>query len=186
MAGYLGYGISRVSEAVLAELNSNNLMVTTVMEIQNDTKHNLINGSIYAVKGNVLLSPLAINANSSDVVATRKTKWYPTGTEGILSYTFENNPERKIVVSWSAPFNFHIFDNRLGVGVTSGDIRIDQDMFEEMNAGNSVNRLEYRVDSFTSSKIVPVSTRYKDVVVEGTMSSDHKAHVKIHIRSEVV
>ncbi|XP_052787199.1 tereporin-Ts1-like [Mya arenaria] len=179
----LSPGLAATSK-VIDEIKSNNYRVSTVMDIKNDTKYNLVSGSIFAVNGSVLQSPLVLKSNSSDFVATRKTWGLAKGTHGILSYTFENNPDKKIVVLWSAPFNFDFYKNRLGVGITTDSKDIDIQLFDQMIKDKPIDSLTYKIDKFKSARMVPVIAKYEDVVVEGTMSSDHNAYVKIHIRSE--
>ena len=76
---------------------------------------------------------------------TRKRFLTPTGVYGTVSWLI-NDLNRRVVVMWSAPFNFDFNDNTLAVGITDEGVVDNPEKdhwFKQMYDGNSIPGLQY-------------------------------------------
>ncbi|VDI57896.1 Hypothetical predicted protein, partial [Mytilus galloprovincialis] len=97
-----------------------------------------------------------------------------TGTTGVVSYLIAQTNLR-MVIMWSAPYNFDFFDNRLAVGfVTSEDVA---DIYNRMYYGNDT---AFSRDIY--SRNCNIITKERGVfTIQGIMGTSHKSKVEVKI-----
>ncbi|XP_070191308.1 tereporin-Ca1-like isoform X2 [Littorina saxatilis] len=152
--------------------------VTAGIEVENWTKFPLSDASA-TMKGGVLsVAPYSIMPASRQALVGRKTWGTATGSYGTVSWRIAHSNQR-LVVMWSAPFNFNHYSNWLGVGIAkagshpNGDSWFDQMYYYESNGVLNFRRKDFYND------VRSVKHRDTTFEVEGIMCSDHKALAKV-------
>ncbi|KAL3870172.1 hypothetical protein ACJMK2_038253, partial [Sinanodonta woodiana] len=113
----------------------------------------------------------------------RKSSDSATGTFGTVSWLVEGQA-RRIVLMWAEPYDFNLFSNWLGVGITTPGVIFhadEDDWYLQMYYGRSSDSLRFNRSAFywESSPVI-----YTDdlIQISGTMSTGHQAQVKITVR----
>ncbi|XP_076449273.1 tereporin-Ca1-like [Babylonia areolata] len=159
--------------------------VTCGVEVENWTCHPLTLPHVQLGRGTLTLAPSAVAPATREVMVARKISGLAEGTFGTVSWLIQPM-NRRLVVMWSAPFNFNHFSNWLGVGLTGEDVIAHapgNDWFDQMYYGESTPQLQFERGEYYAD-IRPVVCRDADFEVEGIMGSDHKAVVKVILRPQ--
>lgn len=150
------------------DAESNKVMVQ--LEISNFADYPLKNPLTYPVQGAVSYPASPVLAGHREAMVMHKTNWF-RGSYGTVSWEMAEG--KRVVVMWSAPYNFDLHDNYLAVGFVDKDKHATSTADEMYyNSGNftrgeysdSANQIEYCDDKFC---------------VVGTMGTSH--HPQIHI-----
>jgi hypothetical protein len=117
-----------------------------------------------------------------------KCGYTATGTSGTASWLI-NGSGRRLVVMWSAPFNFDFYSNRMAFGFTKKGCKIhDKNWFQTMYYNKNVGIKSGGTPRMNLKKMVCRNT-CEEIIVEddifemsGTMGTSHKPEIKIIVK----
>nr|UYP38785.1 mytiporin 22 [Mytilus galloprovincialis] len=156
-----------------------NYTIVCGIEIKNSTKHTL-HSPRTIVQWGFLLSPpsTAIKPGGKGHFIGHKHSAGVTGTTGVVSYLI-GETDWRMVIMWSAPYNFDFFDNRLAVG-----------FIKSRDDSNIYNRMYYENDDkFSRDNYCRSCNIIKDerdgFVIQGIMGTSHKSKVEVELSEKV-
>ncbi|KAH3791817.1 hypothetical protein DPMN_145307 [Dreissena polymorpha] len=158
------------------------LGVTVKIKVINNTNCLLKNQVVTVKRGEINLPPKPISAGETGVVQGRKYAHTVTGSFGVVSWEVEGK-DRRVVIMWSAPYNFNIYSNVLGVGMSKHNIKIHAPEWDNQMYKGSSNSLEFaREEYYYGAQEV----RWEDdeFCVSGTMSTSHQAEVTVTVTAK--
>lgn len=180
-----------VAGTTMSALMSDGYSVSCGIEIENWTKYALTLPIAHVKGGTLSVPPIAILPAKREVMISHKASGTATGVYGTVSWLIETpdvHQQRRLVVMWSAPYDFNIFSNTLAVGITNvGETTHPPGptWFDKMYYLEKIANLKYINKEFIRD-FSPIIFEDDDYQVVGTMGSSHKAQVKIHIRPKNV
>ncbi|CAG2242151.1 unnamed protein product [Mytilus edulis] len=156
-----------------------NYTIVCGIEIKNSTKYTLHLPKT-TVQWGFLLSPptTAIKSGGKGHFIGHKHSAGVTGTTGVVSYLI-GEFDLRMVIMWSAPYNFDFFDNRLAVG-----------FINSKEDGDIYNRMYYGIDKeFARNNYCrscnAISNERDGFIIQGIMGTSHKSKVEVEL-SEIV
>ncbi|XP_060596453.1 tereporin-Ts1-like, partial [Ruditapes philippinarum] len=167
-----------VAGTTMSALMADGYAVTCGIEIENWTKY-VLAFPIAHVKGGTLSSPpVTILPAKKEVMISHKASGTATGVYGTASWLIEStavSQQRRLVVMWSAPYDFNIHSNTLAVGITTpGQTShpVGPTWFDKMYYDEKVAILPYIKKEFVRdfSPIIFEDAEYQEVP---TMGSSH-------------
>ncbi|XP_045199084.2 tereporin-Ca1-like [Mercenaria mercenaria] len=176
-----------VAGTTMSALMSDGYAVTCGIEVENWTKYAFTIPIAHVKGGTLSVPPIAILPAKREVMISHKASGTATGVYGTVSWLIESpgaSHQRRLVVMWSAPYDFNLHSNTLAVGLTSpGDITHPSGptWFDKMYYDEQIATLKYIKKEFIRD-FSPIIYEDTDYQVVATMGSSHKAQVKIHIR----
>ena len=176
-----------VAGTTMSALMADGYAVTCGIEIENWTKY-VFGIPIAHVKGGTLSSPpVPILPAKKEVMISHKASGTATGVYGTASWLIEStvaSQQRRLVVMWSAPYDFNLHSNTLAVGITTpGQTThpVGPTWFDKMYYDEKVDVLPYLKKEFLRD-FSPIMFEDDEYQVVATMGSSHKAQVKIYVR----
>ncbi|KAK7102359.1 hypothetical protein V1264_020589 [Littorina saxatilis] len=157
--------------------------VTVGIEVENWTRFHLSRPHVQLKGGALSMAPSLIVPAAREVMIARKTSGTATGSCGTVSWLIQD-VGRRLVIMWSAPFNFNHHSNWVGVGITAPgniDHPADDSWFDQMYYADSSEELSFERREYYAD-VRPVVFRDIDFELEVIMSSDHKALIKVIFR----
>uniref|UniRef100_A0AAY5EFN9 Uncharacterized protein n=2 Tax=Electrophorus electricus TaxID=8005 RepID=A0AAY5EFN9_ELEEL len=124
--------------------------------------------------------PPTIARNSIGACTFTKTSSSFRGSVGVLTYQIldiEAHTPGKLVIMFSVPFDYNMYENWFALGIFEENITCDQDLFRQMY---------YEKGSFTRSKGTgnEISYSQKNLQVKGTMSPAGKSIMKVEFEDQ--
>ncbi|KAL3870273.1 hypothetical protein ACJMK2_038350, partial [Sinanodonta woodiana] len=181
-AGAVSAG-SSLTGTTLSNLMNPNFKISCGIEVENWSKFPLIQPAVRIFAGALSTPPGNILPSKKEAMVARKSSDSATGTFGTVSWLVEGQA-RRIVLMWAAPYDFNLFSNWLGVGITTPGVIFhaeENDWYYQMYYGRSSDSLRFNRSAFywESSPVI-----YTDdlIQISGTMSTGHQAQVKITVR----
>ena len=101
--------------------------------VRNHTNFRLVNIKTYGDSGKVtgLDTGKTIEAKNSGGVVALKSDGTATGAAGLISWDIEGT-DRKLILMYSVPYDYNLYDNWFGIDVSFGPISIDEARFDRM------------------------------------------------------
>ena len=182
-----GAAISAGTSLVGTTLNglmNDGYKVTCGIEIENWTRFPLTDAVVRVGAGAISVPPIAVLPGKKEAMVARKTSDTATGTYGTVSWLIETNPRRRVVVMWSAPYDFNAHSNWMAVGLTSHNMTQHapgNQWFDQMYFHDDSNVLRFERKEYWDN-ISPVNIMDDRFRAVGNMGSSHKAQVKVILR----
>ncbi|KAH3882372.1 hypothetical protein DPMN_006308 [Dreissena polymorpha] len=153
-------------------------MIRVDIQVDNLTNLALMDPMVSLQWGEVDRPPVQIASGYKEAMLTRKHNLTPTGSFGVVSWRIGQSAHR-LVIMWSVPFEYLFYDNTLAVGIMKSN-KHDPNWADEMydakvDHGSWYERAKYNTQ-------IPTLTRIEeslDVAVTATMSTAHKAQVRV-------
>ncbi|KAK3599913.1 hypothetical protein CHS0354_022498 [Potamilus streckersoni] len=174
---------STLTGTTLSNLMKNDYRVNCGIEVENWTRFILAYPVVKIAAGALSIPPGNILPSKREAMVARKTSDSATGTSGTVSWLIEGQ-SRRIVVMWSAPYDFNFYSNWLGVGITSRGETFNaqgNSWFYQMYYGSNSRSLGFsRSEYYWESN--PVIYQDDLIQLSATMSTGHQAQVKMTVR----
>ncbi|KAL3870182.1 hypothetical protein ACJMK2_038263 [Sinanodonta woodiana] len=181
-AGSVSAG-SSLTGTTLSNLMNINYRVTCGIQVENWSKFLLTHPVVKIYAGALSTPPGDILPSKREAMVARKSSDSATGTSGTVSWLVEGYA-RRIVVMWSAPYDFNLYSNWLGVGITTPGVTFNAEgntWFNQMYYGTSSDSIGFRRGEYYWESN-PISYKDNLIQISGTMGTGHQAQVKITVR----
>ena len=173
------------NNVVSKEVDNYRNSIVCGIRIKNSTNHKLECKHHYIYRGQIGYGPEGIgpkNTSGDVVFVGHQTHWNATGTTGVISWDIGSSG-LMLVVLWSAPYNFYIYNNCYAVGIQQKGYIVDENAYKQMYnesfgtgswfARKQINRAE------RDSKPLVFE---KDVIkVMAEMEEKHKCHLTLSL-----
>nr|Q76CA2.2 RecName: Full=Echotoxin-2; Short=Echt 2; Flags: Precursor [Monoplex echo]BAD01578.2 hemolysin [Monoplex echo] len=174
-------GASVASAAAAA--TSSDYSVTCVIEVENWTKH-LMKYPVVQIANSGGLLTVAKNVLPAEIqsFAMRKA-WGANGVYGTVSWVL-GQTNRRVVIMWSAPYNFDFYSNWLAVGMSRPGLAVPSSRstwFDLMYYGNSNADISFVRGEYYHS-VDPIYFKNSEWEIEGSMNNIHKARVRATVK----
>lgn len=167
--------------STLAHLMDIGFMIVCGIQVENWTKFTLTNPNTTLEWGYLSLPATNIQPATREAMVSHKCGFTATGTSGTVSWLI-NGTDRRLVIAWSAPFNFDFYSNHLILGLTNkGYKKHNKTWFQTMYYGQEDEAMIFeRVKCrFTSNEVMIDDDLFE---VTGTMDTNHKPEIKVIIK----
>lgn len=164
----------------MSGLMNNGYSVTCGIEIENWTRFPLTHPMSSIGGGYLSVPPQAVLPSKREAMVSHKNSGTATGTYGTVSWLIKDN-NRRVVVMWSAPYNFNHYSNWMGVGITTAGVTThNNNWFDLMYYRSSDRDLGFSREEYyyTVNTILYRDAKFE---IRGTMGSSHKAEAKIKV-----
>nr|BAI78310.1 echotoxin A [Monoplex echo] len=175
-----GASVASAAQAV----TSSGYSVTCIIEVENWTKHLMSRPEIQiANSGGLLTLASNIMPATAQAFATRKPAGLASGVYGTVSWVL-GQTNRRVVVMWSAPYNFDFYSNWMGVGMTKAGVSVPSSRsawFDQMYYRGSSSDLSF-VRGEYYYHVNPIYWKNNEWEVEGSMTNVHNARVRVMVK----
>nr|ATF27386.1 conotoxin [Conus andremenezi] len=182
-SGVISAGTS-LAGVTLQGLAASGYRVTCTIQVENWTRYPLLYPSVRIANSGVLTTaPTAILPGKKEAFATRMPAHRAEGVYGTVSWEMHGT-DRRFVLMWSAPFNFHFYSNWLGLGMTKegvAGLARGNTWFDQMYYGGNSHDLTFEREEF-KKRTDPVIYRNDKFEVVGIMTNIHRAQIKVIVR----
>uniref|UniRef100_W4VS67 Conoporin 3 n=1 Tax=Conus geographus TaxID=6491 RepID=W4VS67_CONGE len=172
---------SSLKGGLLKDLADNSYWITCAIEVENWTNFTLEVPKLMLRRGAHTTNPVDIEPGKREAFAVRKTAHTATGVFGTVSWEVNGN-SRRFVIMWSTPFDFNIYTNWMGMGMTrEGLVAPNYLWFKQMyNLGNN-DDLTFERKQFYKNLDTFVYSNEK-FEAEGYMTNSRHALVRVIFR----
>lgn len=172
----MGNGQSRYDGgSIEGMVECTNYSVVVGIKVNNNTNYPLHKGRATLEWGYLQSMLDHVDAKQSGIMISHKNPTTATGTSGVVSWEI-GKTQKRLVVMWSAPFNFDFHENVLAVGF-SGDHPNFDEMYNFLKCRRGES-MDIAKCYYASPTLV---ARYDDLEVNGAMGTAHKAVASINL-----
>ncbi|XP_052067710.1 tereporin-Ca1-like [Mytilus californianus] len=167
--------------STLTHLMDIGFMIVCGIQVENWTKFTLTNPNTTLEWGYLSSPATNIQPATREAMVSHKCGFTATGTSGTVSWLI-NGTDRRLVIAWSAPFNFDFYSNYLILGLTNkGYKKHNKTWFQTMYYEKEDEAMVFkRVKCrFTSNEVMIDDDLFE---VTGTMDTSHKPEIKVIIK----
>nr|AXS67896.1 coluporin-24 [Colubraria reticulata] len=150
--------------------------VKVIVLVENWTRFPLLDNTLIYTTGSSLYEPSDIQPGTKEVFAARKRHETLTGIYGTVSWLVEG-ANRRFVLMWGLPYNFDLYSNWMGVGMTREGLTTTAEQyyyFKQMYYYYNTHDLKFVRKAFYYDEN-PQTYRDTDFEIEGWMTKIHNS-----------
>ncbi|CAF1071799.1 unnamed protein product [Brachionus calyciflorus] len=180
MYGVVSAAISAGASVATAHASDDQYLIRVIIELENWSNWVLHTPKVHIDAGVLCVPPSNILPLKKEALSARKTKDTATGSYATVSWLV-GSLNKRIVVMWSAPYDFNLYSNWMGLGITTADVH-DDSWFDRMYYERTIPEMQnYKIAEFNRNNR-EIMVEDGDFEFKGIMGNGHHTTIKLYIK----